>query len=182
MFHFKLISQQVIPNIVLAKFVIIYMRTLLKFNWNGFRCIDQTGRFEHQLKERPADSLAIMKLPGLLGHGVICCLPVQVGEAVSEYLGVVSCTHTTTFSPDTSYSMSYPLPHFAGLFWTINALEKGNISRFMNHSRQPNVAIEIFFDGVLFRLAVVALKSIAIGEELTLNYGPMYWSKRQEIV
>ena len=63
----------------------------------------------------------------------------------------------------------------------MDAGAKGSVARFVNHSRTPNVAIKVFFDGQILRLALVCLRDIQTGEEVTLNYGHEYWQQRQEI-
>jgi len=160
----------------------MYLRLLHRLNWQAFTSIDQTGTFEHQLINLPANGLAIVKLKKVMGHGVVSRYQIGSGQAISEYLGTVSCNHKTSPFKNSAYAMAYPLPSLAGWVWTINALEKGNVARFVNHSRQPNVAIKIFFDGCLLRLALVSLRVIENGEALTLNYGPAYWSQRQQSV
>ena len=53
----------------------------------------------------------------------------------------------------------------------IDARKKGNNSRFINHSCQPNAQfVKREVDGVQ-RCAVYALEDIYSGEEITCNYG-----------
>lgn len=53
----------------------------------------------------------------------------------------------------------------------IDANKYGNISRFINHSCDPNCHVEEWYVDNLPRVIVVAIKSIQIGEQLTFNYG-----------
>lgn len=182
LFHFTLISQQRMLSLWSAKFVVVYLKLLRKLGWHAFRAIDQTGLHAQQLRHCPDNGLAIVKQSVLMGYGVIARYKIQTGVAMTEYLGMVSCDHITSRPGDSTYRMAYPLPRIAGWVWSIDALKEGNISRFVNHSRTPNVEIKIFFDGTLLRLALVALQDIVAGEELTLNYGSDYWLSRNEIV
>lgn len=181
-FNFSLIDQQMIPSLWTASFIVCYLKLLRKCSWEAFSSFDQTGVYEKQLKSSPSGRLVVTPSTPGKGHGVVTLHEIKANHAFVEYLGEVSCTHKTTQNLDSSYTMDYPLPSIAGWRWHIDALDSGNISRFVNHSRKPNTRLQVFFDGVLLRLALVAIRDIVQGEEITLDYGPMYWLKRCEIV
>ncbi len=60
----------------------------------------------------------------------------------------------------------------------IDAEVAGNVSRFVNHSCQPNLGIvpvyTKFRDEKLYDVCFFALKPIRANEQLTINYGPLY--------
>jgi hypothetical protein len=51
--------------------------------------------------------------------------------------------------------------------WTIDGSDRRNLARYLNHSCKPN-AVATIIDG---RIEISAKKKIAIGEEITINYG-----------
>ncbi|XP_034950762.1 histone-lysine N-methyltransferase NSD2 isoform X2 [Chelonus insularis] len=55
-------------------------------------------------------------------------------------------------------------------FRTIDAEPKGNLSRFMNHSCQPNCETQKWTVNGDTRIGLFALRDIEVGEELTFNY------------
>ncbi|KAJ3314869.1 histone methyltransferase set2 [Boothiomyces sp. JEL0838] len=52
----------------------------------------------------------------------------------------------------------------------IDASKKGNVSRFMNHSCNPNCALQKWVVGNQIRIGIFAIKDIPIGTELTFDY------------
>ena len=67
-------------------------------------------------------------------------------------------------------------------FWgfVIDAEKGGNLTRFINHSDQPNLEpIGVFWKGSL-HIILRSLKKIQKGEQLTYDYGADYWSRRKD--
>jgi SET domain-containing protein len=54
--------------------------------------------------------------------------------------------------------------------WTIDGSTRQNLARYVNHACDPNTEAELLRGRMMFR----ALKSIAPGEEITLDYGEEY--------
>lgn len=133
-----------------------------------------------QLNAGGSASLALTDLAPPFGQGVLAMNAVSRGECLTEYLGKVSFQHPRFFVGSTTYVMEYPLPGIFGFQWIIDARCFGNIARFINHSREPNAQVEVFFDGVLPRLAILALSDIQAGEQITIHYGSEYWRERDE--
>jgi SET domain-containing protein len=52
----------------------------------------------------------------------------------------------------------------------IDALKKGNISRFVNHSCAPNCILQKWVVQNRVRMGIFTLREIAAGEELTFDY------------
>lgn len=52
----------------------------------------------------------------------------------------------------------------------IDASKKGNISRFMNHSCNPNCELQKWVVGSSMRIGIFAIKNIPEGAELTFDY------------
>lgn len=52
----------------------------------------------------------------------------------------------------------------------LDARYKGSISRFINHSCEPNCTVEVWTVGKKLRVGIFSLKSIPSGTELTFDY------------
>jgi SET domain-containing protein len=55
--------------------------------------------------------------------------------------------------------------------WTIDGSARRNLARYVNHSCQPNAQAELLRGRMMYR----ALKAIAAGEEITVDYGEDYY-------
>lgn len=73
------------------------------------------------------------------------------------------------------YSIGYKKTHF-----TIDAREKGSLIRFVNHSFNPNITpLNVCLDGVM-HIIFRTNRDIKKDEELTYDYGPYYWKRREK--
>ena len=64
--------------------------------------------------------------------------------------------------------------------YTIDAKHKGNITRFINHSYEPNLEpLGVFSRGVM-HIILRTKKWIKKGQQITYDYGPQYWKKREK--
>jgi SET domain-containing protein len=52
----------------------------------------------------------------------------------------------------------------------LDARRKGSISRFINHSCEPNCTVEVWTVGKKLRVGIFSLKAIPAGSELTFDY------------
>jgi SET domain-containing protein len=57
--------------------------------------------------------------------------------------------------------------------WMIDGKGRENIARYLNHSCHPNAYAELSEDET--GIKIFAKKNIAVGEEITYNYGPTYF-------
>lgn len=57
--------------------------------------------------------------------------------------------------------------------WTIDAEDGSNIARYINHACAPNAEADTH-DG---HILIAAAKKIALGEEITINYGEEYFDE-----
>jgi SET domain-containing protein len=55
--------------------------------------------------------------------------------------------------------------------WTIDGTSRRNLGRYLNHSCEPNAEAVLRAGNIVF----VALRAIAPGEEITLDYGEEYF-------
>lgn len=121
------------------------------------------------------------------GWGLRALAPLRMGQFVCEYVGEVvdSATADSRGKKYDSIGLTYLFDldyNNAEKPYTIDAYEYGNMSRFMNHSCDPNCAIWVVYidclDPNLPRLGIFTRRSLEVGEELTFDYnvgsGPAY--------
>lgn len=112
----------------------------------------------------------IPKRSGAKGWGIYAQLPVSAGQFVLEYVGeVIDADELDVRSRECEKE-----PHFYFLSIsagdTIDASKKGNISRFINHSCDPNCVTQKWQVNGESRVGIFALRNIRVGEELTFDY------------
>jgi SET domain-containing protein len=63
----------------------------------------------------------------------------------------------------------------------VDALQEGNVTRFINHSNVPNLEPRCFVERGLLHQVFMARQKISKGTQLTFDYGNDYWIRRQKI-
>ncbi|MFH4974247.1 hypothetical protein AB6A40_000956 [Gnathostoma spinigerum] len=105
------------------------------------------------------------------GAGVRTMDDIAKGKFVCEYRGEVVSAETFRHRRETRYrhrKNHYALGLCSG--YLIDAYDKGNIARFINHSCDPNCQIQRWTVNGQYRVGIFALRSIRRGEELTYDY------------
>lgn len=152
-------------------------------------------------------NLVCKKLPSPLGYGIFLhpkAKPILKGQVIAPYSGEVSIS-AQNLADDSAYAFS-PLYNFhlskeeqayfdsnslyrPNRLYTLNveALKKGNFTRFINHSEKPNIIAHFFnipensygLEKSPLEVVYVASKTIRPGEQLLVNYegdDESYWS------
>lgn len=156
----------------------IKRRSKRKLKWKKYRLMNHFASllFEESLVKRREAPYFIKKVNPLVGYGVFAASTILELAFIGEYTGVV---RRRRFWDDSlnDYVFGYVIgPHDTP--WVVDAREKGNFTRFINHSYDPNVTSKwIIVDGV-GHIILFANRLIRAGEQLTYDYGPKYWQKR----
>jgi uncharacterized protein len=112
-----------------------------------------------------------------VGYGLFAEEEIPQGSYVGEYTGIVRRNDRRYFEPLNNYCYEYPVDDEIGRSFVIDATQ-GNLTRFINHSSQPNLQpIHVFYAGY-YHLIFVALHLIHKGEQLIFDYGESYWYLR----
>lgn len=140
-------------------------------------------RCDHRCQNRvvqhgPSVPFTVFKTPNR-GWGLKTSVAMKAGQFVCEYVGeVIDCSTADARGKEYDnggltylFDLDY---NNAERPYTIDAYEYGNISRFMNHSCDPNCAIWAVYinclDPNLPRLGIFTRRSMEAGEELTFDY------------
>ncbi|KAF2439219.1 SET domain-containing protein [Karstenula rhodostoma CBS 690.94] len=119
---------------------------------------------------RPITNSVQIRGPGDLGYSAHTTVPIEKHEWIGEYIGELRPLSLS----DTQQSHYWlPIPGQCA----IDAERKGNWTRFMNSSCKPNVKVWGETLGKRHVVLFQVLKNIAVGEELTFQYGKAYFEK-----
>ncbi|XP_017852088.1 histone-lysine N-methyltransferase EHMT2 [Drosophila busckii] len=111
------------------------------------------------------------------GWGVRALANVPKGSFVACYTGEILTAPEADRRTDDSYYFDLNNGH------CIDANYYGNISRFFNHSCEPNIlAVRVFYEHQDYRfpkIAFFACRDIDAGEEICYDYGDKFWRAEQ---
>jgi len=119
-----------------------------------------------------------------VGIGVYDRKPIDAGVIMAEYSGMLRAFDgIDKTKPDpakekhnTGFTMLLRIrPTRPGYFAFIEAKKHGSIARFLNHSGTANTAFRELRNRRAVKVAVVTMKAIEAGEELTVDYGDEVW-------
>ncbi|XP_072222126.1 histone-lysine N-methyltransferase NSD2 isoform X1 [Leuresthes tenuis] len=132
---------------------------------SGERCCNQ------DFTKRLYPETKIIKTPGK-GWGLISLRDIKKGEFVNEYIGELvdeeECRARIKYAHENNITNFYMLTIDKDRI--IDAGPKGNYSRFMNHSCQPNCETQKWTVNGDTRVGLFAVCDIPAGTELTFNY------------
>nr|XP_057933794.1 histone-lysine N-methyltransferase NSD2 [Doryrhamphus excisus]XP_057933795.1 histone-lysine N-methyltransferase NSD2 [Doryrhamphus excisus]XP_057933796.1 histone-lysine N-methyltransferase NSD2 [Doryrhamphus excisus] len=132
---------------------------------SGGRCCNQ------DFTQRLYPETKIIKTPGK-GWGLISLRDIKKGEFVNEYIGELidedECRARIKYAHENNITDFYMLTIDKDRI--IDAGPKGNFSRFMNHSCQPNCETQKWTVNGDTRVGLFAVCDIPSGTELTFNY------------
>lgn len=106
------------------------------------------------------------------GFGLAAKNYIPIGQFIMEYVGEVLDKKQFKERSDNYARNKITHEFFMTLSHgrTIDATKKGNISRFINHSCDPNAESQTWFVDDEWRIGIFAIKPISPNEEITFNY------------
>ncbi|OQX63400.1 MAG: hypothetical protein B5M56_02990 [Desulfococcus sp. 4484_241] len=123
----------------------------------------------------------IKKVNDTIGLGVFAAAPIDAGEFIGEYAGVVQVAgkHTVTYTSENGYESDYSWYYLDSPQGAppleINGRLEGNEMRFVNHGTAPNLNVEHTIVDGQWVLFFTAARQIAKDEQLLISYGEEYW-------
>lgn len=115
----------------------------------------------------------------LIGFGVFLNRVIKKGEYIGEYVGEVK-RYLPLRSSRNDYVGELRISDYVPLKFIVDARNKGNLTRYINHSETPNLqSITVICKGMMHAI-FVAKKEIQNDAQLTYDYGPAYWRHRKE--
>lgn len=114
-----------------------------------------------------------------IGYGVFAAKALPHSVFIGEYAGVLR-KHPWIWFHSSYYNFAYEIYPGSRTSYYIDAEKGGNVTRFINHSDQPNLEpISVYHKGIV-HIVLRTVRPIAKGEQLTYDYGPDYWKRRKD--
>ena len=136
------------------------------------------NQFIDKIEAAYIPQVSVRRVSDKVGYGLFAEEEISSESYVGEYTGIVRRNDRRYFEPLNNYCYEYPVDDEIGRSFVIDATQ-GNLTRFINHSSNPNLKpVHVFHDGY-YHLIFIALRLIEIGEELSYNYGESYWHLRE---
>ncbi len=135
-------------------------------------------RFAKEIDGAVLAPMTICWISEAVGHGAFAGADLAEGAWIGEYTGVVRENDRRYLEPMNHYCYEYPVPDAIGRSFVIDATQ-GNLTRFINHSREPNIQPKYAFKEGMYHCIFLALGPIAKEEQLTFDYGQSYWYMRE---
>ncbi len=150
-------------------------------NRNGYISYKQKwlgAYFEKEIFSGHTADVSIKWINSTKEFGLVTNVDLPEKKYVGEYVGLVHPFHKRIDNRN-SYCFEYLIGYEYKTKHTIDARDKGNIIRFINHSFLPNLTPVSVLCGGIMHIIFRTNKFIKKGSELTYDYGPNYWQKRE---
>ncbi len=134
--------------------------------------------FEKEILEGKVGALYLRWIKPHIGYGLFAAEDLPKGYYVGEYAGVVR-PFSQRKDAKNCYCFEYKIHLGGASSYTIDAQDKGNLVRFINHNSSSNLTPQLAFCNGLQHVVLLTNQPVAKGCELTYDYGPTYWSKRE---
>ncbi len=131
--------------------------------------------FDREVQEGMHPAVSIQYIDQEVGFGVFASKRIAPCAYVGEYTGVVQ-ERKKKHLKDKYYCLRCPVGD-GRKNYILNAEEKGNFTRYINHSATPNLVLQSIYWHGLPRMIFVALKEIKEGAQLTFDYGSFFWKE-----
>jgi uncharacterized protein len=134
-------------------------------------------KFKDKVENGFIPAVSVRWIDERIGHGLFAEELIEKGSYCGEYTGIVRRNDRRYFEPMNNYCYEYPVLDEIGRSFVVDATQ-GNLTRFINHSSEPNLRpVHVFADG-FYHLIFIALENIEKGMQLSYDYGENYWYMR----
>ena len=132
--------------------------------------------YAKEVEQGIGPKLSIQWIDPFFGRGVFAEQNIAEFSYIGEYAGIVR-KRKRILDKGNDYVFGYVAAEHDTPF-VIDARSSGNFVRFVNHSENANLISRwVEVDG-LCHVILFANRLIRKGEQLSYNYGPLYWRKR----
>jgi len=132
--------------------------------------------FKKEILEKDLPDVTIRWIDPLVGWGVFANRNFKKMEFIAEYYGKVRKRNRS--DTKNAYCFEYIVAPGFKTPYTIDALDQGGLSRYLNHSTSPNLNSALATIDDISHVIFFTKEPIAKGTQLCYDYGPDYWSKR----
>ncbi|MBX9743837.1 MAG: SET domain-containing protein [Chlamydiales bacterium] len=132
--------------------------------------------FDKEIRTGLNPRLSVRYIDPEIGYGVFSEQKIPSCSFVGEYVGMIK-ERRRHLLKDKIYCMRYNCWQGGRRQFIIDAETHGNYTRFINHSAQPNLALQSVYWRGLPRMIFISLKEIPEGTQLTFDYGRSFWKE-----
>lgn len=132
--------------------------------------------FKEELLKPVVPNVQVRWIDPIIGWGVFALKNFRKMEFIAEYTGIVRKRRKA--DEKNAYCFEYLLASGVRSPYTIDALDQGGISRYLNHSPKANLASALATLNGMSHIIFYTKEPIAKGAQLCYDYGPDYWAKR----
>ena len=136
--------------------------------------------FDKEIQQSLHPKVAIRWIDDEIGYGVYAAQRIPSCGFVGEYTGVVQ-ERRPKHLKDNYYCVRYTTWETGRKKFVLDAEKRGNFTRFINHSSNPNLGLQSVYWRGLPRMIFISLKEIPEGSQLTFDYGNFFWKECQQI-
>lgn len=145
------------------------------------RCLTKEEKIIHGLTTGHDAPLDVFE-EGIAGRGVFALADIEKGSWLTEYKAAYTYPPSEQAKHESEYDLNqvkgsyivesqYPIPGVGKLCWDATYYYH-QLGRYLNHAQQANAEItRPFFARGKWRIGFVAIRNIAMGEEVVWDYG-----------
>lgn len=133
--------------------------------------------YEKEIKEAFSPPLYLKWINEEIGYGVFAHQKLKKMDFIGEYTGVVRKRERR--DRKNPYCFEYLLAPGHKSCYTVDARDIGGLSRFINHSSEPNLMSALATIEGISHIILYAKREIQKDEQLFYDYGVDYWSCRK---
>jgi uncharacterized protein len=136
-------------------------------------------RFQREISTSSLPPISIRYIDERLGYGVFAEEDLPAGSYIGEYTGSIRKRRGRRDRKN-DYCFEYTIGNWVYNPFIIDAKEKGNFTRFINHNDTPNLdPLSVYVDGIM-HIIFVTQRAIPKGRQLCYHYGDTFWKKRRQ--
>ncbi len=136
--------------------------------------------FDREMQQSLHPKVALRWIDCEVGFGVFSAQRILSCAFIGEYTGVV-LERREELVKDNRYCVRCTTWDTGRKKFVIDATSRGNFTRFINHSAKPNVGLQSIYWRGMPRMVFIALREISEGEQLTFDYGPLFWKDAKQV-
>ena len=132
--------------------------------------------YNREIERNLHPAFSIQKIDDEIGYGVFANQRIAPCSYIGEYTGIIQERKPIELKNEL-YCLRLTTWDMGRRNFCINAANRGNFTRFINHSAKPNIALHSVYWKGLPRMIFVALQEIRKGTQLTFDYGDLFWKE-----
>jgi uncharacterized protein len=179
----KLFEVEYLPNLFFKDLTLL--KTMVKKCKKAIKMGDMAEKetwlgtyFENEILNFLSPKVYLKWINEYKGYGLFALKDLKADTFIGEYTGFLR-KYKRKMDEKNSYCFEYSLG-LKKTRYTIDAKYMGNYVRFINHSFNPNITPHIAYCKGIAHVFLMSKEFIPKGTELTYDYGPRYWQKREK--